>query len=405
MSKPSILLINRVFPPERGATGRMMQDLASTLSKNGWRVTVLSASPHKAEQLNKNIYHEVVKTNIWPNGSLGYSWILIRLCLKGLKLPRHDVVLTMTDPPLSVVAGRIISKSKKSRHVHWCQDLYPDLFPAMKIKMPMFIQNFLGRMATKAMQKCDNIIVIGECMTKKIIKKNINAEKVQFIPNWADFEVINPSQGSNFMRISNKMKAMAKKPEEMFRDDSPKFRVLYAGTIGKAHPMRCIVEAAEILAEHKEIEFVFVGDQHAHSSLAKERARRGLDNIKFMPFQPIEKLRQVMESGDLHLVTMREEAQGMLVPCKFYSGITVGRPTIFAGPRNSEIANVIENFSAGSVVSPNDGQALADIIYKYRHEGDVWFGAQEGALRAAQAYYPHHSLQMWVDLLERQEPK
>ncbi len=401
MSKPSILLINRVYPPMGGATGRMLQDLARALTENGWRVTVLSVSNIKDDRPSKLIDHHIIQTKVTAKNIFGYSWIWLRLLIGALKLPKYDVVLTMTDPPMLVVLGRIVSSVKKSKHVHWCQDMYPDLFVSLKIKIPSIINSILDRISVRSLRKCNRIVVIGECMSKRLKKKKITPNKINFIPNWADFEVIAPSSGGNYINLPDKISAIAKKPEEMFRDDSPKFRILYAGTIGRAHPMRNVIQAAEILSEHKEIEFVFVGDKHAHSILAKERSRRGLENIKFIPFQPIEKLKQVMESGDLHLVTMRDEAQGMLVPCKFYSGLTVGRPTIFAGPINCEISNVIQKYNSGVVVPPNDGQALAEAIYQFRHDGDLWFSAQEGALQAAQTYHPTKSLQSWADLLER----
>ena len=400
MSKPSILLINRVYPPVRGATGRMLQDLARALTESGWLVSVLTTFDGKPLNPPMNINYQTVKGAAKPKGILGYALIWLRLYFRALNLPRHDVVLTMTDPPMLACVGRLIARSKKSKHVHWCQDLYPDLFAALKIKIPHFIISWLDKRSIKALRKSNRIVVIGQCMAKRLQKKHITPNKITFIPNWADLEVVAPSNIAGNVEISDKIKAVAKKPEEMFRDDSPKFRVLYAGTIGRAHPMRVIIEAAEILAENKEIEFVFVGDQHAHSVLAQERAKRGLENIKFMPFQPIEKYRKVMENGDLHLVTMREEVQGMLVPCKFYSGLTAGRPTIFVGPQNCEISMTIKKYKAGDVVSPSDGQALAEVIYKYRMDGDAWFCAQEGALQAAQDFHPSQSLQSWINLLE-----
>ncbi len=403
MSKPSILLINRVYPPMRGATGRMMQDLSRALVENGWRVTVLSAAgkdetipEDQAPQINQ----QVIKTNVFANGMVGYGWIWWRLLLKARRLPKHDVVLTMTDPPMMVYLGRLVARRKKSKHVHWCQDMYPDLLPALKVKLPRMFVGFLNRLSLKSLKKADRIVTIGQCMKTRIQHKGVNANKIKFIPNWADFEVISPSADGNHLNLPEKITAAARKPEEMFRDNSPKFRVLYAGTIGRAHPMRVILDAASILAEHQEIEFTFVGDAGAHSVLANERAKRGLENIKFIPFQPIEKLRRVMESGDLHLVTMRQEAQAMLVPCKFYSGLMVGRPTIFAGPEQSEIADVISQYECGVVVPPTDGRALAEAIYQYRTDGDLWFNAQEGALQAAQAYHPSRSLQDWLSLLE-----
>lgn len=401
MSNPSILLINRVYPPGRGATGRMLQDLARVLTENGWRVTVLSTISNVSEiSSSPHINHETILMRHAPRGVMGYVWVWLRLFFKALSLKRHNVVLTMTDPPLLVVAGRFISLFKRTKHVHWCQDLYPDLFQPLKINLPRFLNSFFNTLSVRALRKCNKIIVIGKCMAKRLQQKKISQNKILVIPNWADFELICPSTGGDYTKLPPKIKGVAKRPEEMFRDDSPKFRVLYAGTIGRAHPMGVVIEAATILSKYKEIEFVFIGDQQAHSILMQERAKRGLENIKFMPFQPIEKLKQVMESGDIHLVTMRDVAQGMLVPCKFYSALTVGRPTIFAGPAQSEIGNVIQKYNAGLVVPSQDGKALADAIYKYRLDGDVWFAAQEGALQAAQIFHPTKSLQKWVDLLE-----
>ena len=238
-------------------------------------------------------------------------------------------------------------------------------------------------------------------MADKLSHTGLNLNKITMIANWADFEVITPSASGNHTLLPIDPTGIAKKPEEMFRDDSPKFRVLYAGNIGRAHPMKSVIEAATLLRENAEIEFMFVGDQHAHGVLARERARRELENIKFIPYQPIEKLRDIMESGDIHLVTMRNRAKGLLVPCKFYSGLTVGRPTVFIGPDKSEISQVIEEYNAGVVVPVGDGKALADAIYHYRMDGEAWFQAQEGALRAAQAYHPNQSLHKWLELLEQ----
>ena len=400
MSKPSILILNRVYPPERGPTGRMMQDLARALIENGWKVTVISCTSMKEQTPPKSVNHQLIYSRVKAKGLLGYGWLWWRMLLRGLRQPKHDVVLTMTDPPILVSAGRILSRFKRAKHVHWCQDMYPDLFPALQYNLPKFLLKRLKKSVAKSYRKLDHMVVIGGCMGERMVTKNVPAERLSLIPNWADFEVISPSTGGVYTQLPEKITAIAKKPEEMFRDDSPKFRVLYAGTIGRAHPVRVIIEAAEHLAEHKEIEFVFVGDTHAHSRLAEERQKRGLENIRFIPFQPIEQLRSVMEAGDLHLVTMRESASGMLVPCKFYSGLTVGRPTIFAGPENCEISDVINHYKCGAVVSPTDGQALAEMIYNYRMDGDLWFNAQQGALVAAQAYHPTQSLNIWVELLE-----
>ncbi len=401
INKPSILMINRVYPPQRGATGRMMQNLAHGLKQSGWSVTILTTEDPKLNYAQgKNVKKIFVKDAKNPKTALGWFLNLRRLKSAALKAPRHDVVLTMTDPPMLACIGRAVAKKKKSKHVHWAQDVYPDLFPVLGIKLPKFVYDFLHKKSVRSMNAADQVVPIGRCMESYLKHHGVMVEKTTYIPNWTDFEVLAPSAKKNALNIYLP-EGVAKKPEEMFRDESPKFRVLYAGSIGRAHNMRVIVDAAEILSQHQEIEFVFVGDSEKQSFLAQERARRGLDNIKFMPYQPIEKLRDVMEGGDLHLVSMRSGVKGMLVPCKFYSSLSAGRPVINIGPEGTEIAQVVMEYQAGLTVSPSDPEALAKAIYDYRVNGDLWFQAQEGALRASQTFHPNNSIQKWVELLNK----
>jgi glycosyltransferase involved in cell wall biosynthesis len=402
MSKPSVLFINRVYPPDRGATGRLVEDLSAALEKSGWKVTILTTGEKEGLEFSGNITVQRVKSAKQYKTAFGYILSWFRLLFAALKVKKHDVVITLTDPPLLIYIGRLLSRTKNMHHVHWCQDLYPDLFKILNIKLPPFFLNFLQRYSRRCMNKASNVVVVGQCMGKYLAATGVQTGKITMIANWADLEVVAPSSPKGKYDYENMtVSGKSRRPEEMFRDDSPKFRVLYAGNIGRAHPMRSVIEAASILSKHTEIEFVFVGDKHVHSILARERGKRALENIKFMPYQPIERLHDVMESGDVHLVTMRNDAKGMLVPCKFYSGLTVGRPTVFVGPADCEVGNIIKNYNAGKIVPVGDAQALADAIYSYRMDGDAWFQAQEGALRAAQAYHPNQSLHKWLDLLEQ----
>ena len=398
--KPSILIINRVYPPERGATGRMAQDLAHALERCGWQAHVVTTAQKMGQERNGQVSVTRVKSAKKPKTAAGCLINLFRIYRAGLKASKPDIVLSMSDPPMLAVFGGMIARKHKVPHIHWAQDVYPDLLQPLGINIPDFVARSLHTRVIKELNHSAKVVTIGRCMERYLKKTGVLVNKMTTIPNWADFEVISPSAQTTSREMIVPT-GVAKKPEEMFRDTSPKFRVLYAGNIGRAHSVRAIIDAAELLAERTEIEFVFVGDHHEHSSLARERAKRGLDNIKFLPYQPIEKLRHVMESGDVHLVTMRQATKGLLVPCKFYSALTVGRPTIYIGPKRTEIAEVIKEYKAGILVPNRDAKALADAIYHYRMEGDAWFQAQEGALLAAQAYHPTISLHKWVELIEK----
>lgn len=398
MRRPSVLFINRVYPPVRGATGRVLRDLARSFAREGWQVTVLAAGPRKAKERDGGIRVLRLSGRQKPSGLLGYGWLWLRLLIAALRLPRTDLVVTLTDPPMLVTAGRIIKRIKKNRHINWCHDLYPDIFPALNVRIPKPVMTFLDRTTYKAMGDADKIIAVGRCMAKNLTRHGLEPRQIAFIPNWPDSELVRAAKnGKEGGILPVAPDVGGSKPFEQQLKDAPKFRVLYAGNIGRAHPVATILEAASILdEENPEIEFAFVGDGPRFDYIARERVRRGLNNIRLLPFQPQNKLKDVMESGDVHLISVKDDAAGLLVPCKLYSAFAVGRPCIFIGPAQSEMARVITEYKAGSVVAQGKARVLADRIRHYRLSSEDWFGAHEGALAAGNVFLPKESIEAWM---------
>lgn len=417
--RPSVLFINRVYPPARGATGRVLRDLARSFARDGWTVTVLTTGAEAREEKDGPIRVIRIKANLKGKTFLGYYSIWRKLLAAGMKQEAPDLLVTMTDPPMMVVAGSRIAKKKKCRHIHWCQDLYPELLPSLGINLPDFMMDRLSRMAHAAMGRCDRIVAIGRCMARQLANTGLDARKIAVIPNWPDFELMPgfkpPANGNghpakkskkgkmkNGFRRANGQKnggnGQARPFEELFRDgDHPKFRVLYSGTLGRAHPIATVLEAAEILNQQApDVEFVFVGDGPGQEKLAQERARRGLENIRLLPYQPAHRLKELMESGDVHLISMRHEAAGLLVPSKLYSALAVERPCILVGPVHCETAKVIKDFKAGTVVPQGEPEVLARAITNFMTSSDSWFSAHQGASQAGRVFVPDESISAWI---------
>jgi colanic acid biosynthesis glycosyl transferase WcaI len=299
MNKPSVVFFNRVYPPGRGATGRILRDLARAFARDGWDVTVVTTGPIASKERDGAIRVIRVRGHAKVSGSFGYGRIWLKMLLTGLFMPRRDLVVTMTDPPLLVVVGKIVSRFKRSKHINWCQDLYPDLLPALGFRLPKFAMNFFHGASRRAMKKCDRIIVIGRCMARHLMQSGIDPKRISVIPNWPDGELVSPKKDFTAARLEAVNGARSYK--ELFRDKEPKFRILYSGNLGRAHPVQTILHAATMLAgTNPEIEFVFVGDGPQFDRLARERSKRGLENIRFLPYQPASRLRELMESGDVH---------------------------------------------------------------------------------------------------------
>lgn len=405
MRRPSVIFMNRIYPPAHGASGRVLRDLARSFAREGWQVTVITTAEDKIRDRDGGIRVIRVKANQNPRGILAYFWILFKMLFVALRQPPSHLLVTMSDPPLMIVAGQIIKKFKKCRHINWCHDLYPDILPALGVKLPEFILEFFKYRVRDAMAHADKVIVVGRCMGKHLALDGMDPKHITVIPNWPDFELARPRTANGVnghafvhnLTNGNGHVNGYKPPEEQLRG-GPKFRVLYAGNIGLAHPIDTILEAAEMLNEdYPEIEFVFVGDGPRYDELAKERSQRRLDNIRLLPYQPLSRLREIMESGDVHLVSIKEEAAGYLVPCKLYSALAVARPSIFIGPAQSETAKVITDFEAGFVVPQGDAQELATQILKFRNDGDEWYKAHDGAAAAGEIFVPRESINAWIE--------
>lgn len=396
---PSVLFINRVYPPFRGASGRVLRDLAEGFAKDGWQVSVLTTGAREEEEHENGVRVIRIQGAQKPKSIIGYTQVLVKLFMKAMKLEPRDLVITMTDPPMLLLAGNLLKKYRNVHHIHWCHDLYPDLLPVMGYKLPGFIMRFLSARSRKAMKNADGVVAIGHCMARYLVHHGVHSQQISVLPNWPDPILI--QSGQNADTPEPDIHHMPTLPKASLKA-APKFRVLYAGNIGKAHTVKTIIEAASLLKDAQpDIEFVFAGDGSGFDKLEKERARRCLSNIRFVPYQPDSGVKTMMQSGDLHLVSMRKKTAGLLVPSKLYAAFAVGRPVIFLGPEGTEAAKVIREYGAGHILPNDDPQALADAIAQYRMNSDTWFKAHDGALKAREQCLPEYAIKNWIACARR----
>jgi glycosyltransferase involved in cell wall biosynthesis len=170
------------------------------------------------------------------------------------------------------------------------------------------------------------------------------------IQNWADGALIQPFPSENPLR------------QEWGLDG--KFVVGYSGNLGRVHEYRTFLDAIARLehrtAKFPSISWLFIGGGALHAPFKKELCARKLKSVLFKPHQPRSTLSQSLSVADVHLVSLKPELEGLCVPSKFYGAAAVGRPIIFVGDQNGEIAQVLRRNELGYVVSEGDGASLAD---------------------------------------------
>jgi glycosyltransferase involved in cell wall biosynthesis len=365
---PSILFINRVYPPENGATGRVLEYVAKGFISAGWDVSVLTTAgdhskPGSALQDRVKVIRiglPFFKKNLIAR-AFGYALMIPSLLLKALLLPMADVVVTKTDPPMLLVVGPFLKFFKGSRTIHWAQDLYPEVAEEAGVfSKNGVVAGVLRRISTLSMRNHDLTFAVGRCMRERLKERGIPQEKIRIVQNVGmEQEILPIPLGKSAFRLSHGLEGS--------------FVVMYSGNMGRAHDFDTILDAARWLQDQGEssILFLFVGSGPGESSLRREVSLAGLKNIHFFPPQPSELLSESLGAADLHLVTMKSEMSGLVVPSKFYGVMASGRPCLFIGPEDSEVARVIGESGVGLVIPPGEGLSLASAILKYRSSPEI----------------------------------
>ena len=409
-----VIFVNRYFYPDHSATSVLLSELSFALAQRGLRVTVITSRLHyettatAALSPQENV-NGVEVWRVWTSQrgrqqltgrSLDYlsfylaaGWRLWRLAGAG------DIIVAKTDPPLLSVMAALIAWLRKARLVNWLQDIFPEVAEVLNIG------GGLGRVAFRLMRPFRNWslvaastnVVVGEGMAVRLRGQGIASEKIRVIPNWSDGALIVPIAAAQ-----NKLR----------KDWVPSnaFIVGYAGNLGRAHEIATIIEAISLLQSRaggptaddvaRQVVFVFVGDGAQRARLQREVQLRGLANVRLHPYQPRERLAETLGIADLHLVSLNPKLEGLIVPSKIYGIAAAGRPTLFIGAPEGEIALLVEQAGFGFTVAPGDGNALINRILQLAKDPEL---CASMGLRARRAFEQRWSkgtaVEQWEEVL------
>jgi glycosyltransferase involved in cell wall biosynthesis len=344
-----VLFVNRYFAPDHSATSQMVGDLAFFLAGRGHDVVAITsrqryddASAHLAprERLHGVDVVRVATTRFGrgflPGRALDYVTFYLSAFFALLRRARRgNVVVAMTDPPLLSVVAALACMLRGARLVNWIQDLFPEVATALGMRAPGLARPLRDWSLRRAAMN----VALGEQMAARIRARGAPAVVRH---NWAD-AALHPVENS------------PRRSEWKLGDA---FVVAYSGNLGRAHEFATIAAAMRRLGDNAGIKFLFVG-----SGAQLDAVRRDAGgNALFAPYQPREALSESLSAGDVHLVSLQPQLEGLIVPSKFYGILAVARPVIFVGADGGELAQIIREHELGYVVAPGDDAALAHAI-------------------------------------------
>lgn len=359
-----IVFLNRYFFPDHSATSQLLSDVAFHFAKAGHEVHVIcsrqlyespTAQLATFERVNGVQVHRVWTSRFGRNNRVGrkrdYLSFHFFASLKLYALASAGaVVVAKTDPPLISVLAAWIARWRGARLVNWLQDVFPEVAMELGVKA---LRGPLGTWARglrdASLRAAVTNVVLGERMADRVRAHGVSAAKVKVIPNWADGISIAP-----LLARANPLRA-----EWGLAD---KFVVMYSGNMGRAHVLAPIVDAAEALRDQPSLVFLLVGDGAGRAPLEREVAAKGLRNVFFRRHQPREQLRFSLTLADVHLVSLRPELEGLILPSKAYGVFAAGRPMIFMGAADGEIGRLLVEADCGEVVPSGDSEALVSSL-------------------------------------------
>ncbi len=388
-----ILILTQVFPPEFHPTAVMIEELWDYLRSQGEDVEVVTGFPHHPHGrvypgYSKSLWMrdpdfegEVLRTwhmttesrDVASRATVLLSQALGNL-VGALTIRRPDIVLVYGPPLLGPTCAALVSRFHGARFVNVIYDIYPDIaVESGHLTNPAVIAG--ARMAERLQHAAAHrTVVLSPGFKRSLMAKGVPEERLEVIPLWLDPDEIQPMERDNAWRQEQEIPA-------------DKFVVLYAGTVGLVSGAAIVAEAAHLLREREEILFVFNGEGGARPDLEARAAELGLTNMRFLPFQPRERLPEVQATADVGLVTLFPGRGRTSVPSKVLGYMAAGRPVLASVDADSDTGREVVDHGLGIVVPPGDPRALADGVL--RLADDAALGRRLGKaarVRMEQAY-------------------
>lgn len=378
---PSVTLITEYFYPEEASTAQLLTSLATGLQSD-FDVSVLTGRPNyhpgdETESVPAHEQHEGVSIERLPatrldKDTLAYrvvNWLTFTLMVFW-RLVRtrgsDDIVLTLSNPPILPLAAWAAKRFRGFSYAYLIYDMYPDFPVALDmVSGDNVIVEAWERIMRMVYRDADRIVVLGDSMKRRLADKmssdsTFSSEKIEVIPNWEDGSFISPLPKSE--------NAFAQ--EHNLRD---KFTLLYSGNIGRFHELRTAIDAVGLLEEHgrDDIQFLVIGEGARKDDHQAYVEQQGIQNVRFLPFQPMDRLPETLTACDASLVGIIPEVEGLCVSSKLYSSLAAGRPILAVVGEGDEVARVVREQNCGIHVLPGNVEQVAETLASWADHPDT----------------------------------
>jgi len=389
MRSKRIWVISEIYYPIKTSTGYYVTEIAEYLAVRGIDVHVICTGSTYSEEESMTLLreechkgvniHRVFALNIDKNNffkrTLRLLFSSFRLFLKVLLLvQRGDELLVVTNPAFLILMMPYVVWRKKINYTILVHDIFPENLVAInKMSSSSIAYRYLKRIYDKAYSKARICISIGRDMNEILASKTHTNTGILFIPIWSENKVIYPLD----KRDTNLYKSLKL---------GEKFVFLFAGNLGHAQGIGNLLEAIEKI-DCEDIHFMFIGGGAKSDEISSFISRREQKNVSLLGFQDRSLQNDFLNACDIGIVTLSDGMYGLGVPSKSYNILAAGKPLLYVGDENSEIALCIKEFTLGWVVKPDDPSTLKNMIEFIYDNRDNLFSIKNNARTVADTVF------------------
>jgi glycosyltransferase involved in cell wall biosynthesis len=284
-----------------------------------------------------------------------------RLMCRRIESFKPDIVVGSNNPleAQNQIGG--YCRTRSIPFVYWLQDVHSDairgFLNSKSAAAGMLLGSWYERMEKRLLRNASHVIAIADNFMPRLTSWQVPKSRISIVENWAPKNQIRVGTRDNSWRRAQGF--------------SSQRIVLYTGTIGLKHNPDLLLAAAQSLTDMADVRLVVVSGGKYADYLGIEGQRRGLSNLKVLPFQPFETYGDVLASADVLVAMIEPDAAEFSVPSKVLSYLCSGRPIVLSASKHNLAARTIERAGAGAVVDPRDPDAFVEAVRSFLSHDEV----------------------------------
>jgi colanic acid biosynthesis glycosyl transferase WcaI len=359
-----ILIHGLNYAPEPTGIGKFTGEMAEWLAQRGHQVEMVTTPPYYpvwriGAGYSSWGWHNETKNGVTvhrcplyvPERPRGLSRLLHLLSFALSSLPvattravawRPRVVIAVAPALVSVPGSWLAARLGGASAFLHIQDFEIDAAFALGIVSGGRLRRLALGLESWLLRRFERVSSITPAMVARLADKGVPAQRRLLFPNWVDTAAIRP--------VPSELRRSLSLPDGAIV-------ALYSGNMGEKQGVETLADVAGALSGTR-VHLILAGAGAAAPRL--KAATEGMAQVHWLALQPVERLNDLLNAADIHLLPQRADAADLVMPSKLAFMLASGKPVVAGAAPGTALARAIEG--CGIAVPPGDAKAMAAAI-------------------------------------------